>query len=67
MPHGYNFPAGWEDMNGEERNKWLTQDRACKQAMRQKTPTSDEIKKIQERHLRRQKAHPDTVTLDEWV
>jgi len=42
--HDYNLPPDWDSMSDEEKSRWMTQDRCRRQALRQKTTSSEVIK-----------------------
>ena len=61
MRHDYNLPADWETKTPKEKSRWMTQDRACRQALRQETPTGRMLRSRLERVSRRGKARSETV------
>jgi len=65
MRHDYNLPPDWEAMDSDERSRWMTQQRAKKQAMNQHTASSKEIKDREERRDRRVNARSETESLEE--
>lgn len=65
MRHDYDLPPDWEAMDSDEKSKWMTQDRAKRQAMRQSTASAKEIEDGEERRDRRVSARNETVSLEE--
>jgi len=63
MRHDYNLPPGWAGMTDEQKCRWMTQDRALRQALRQDTPTARHLENALERANRRADARSGTVDL----
>lgn len=62
MPTDYDLPRGWEAMSAAELDSWFKQERARRQAMKQRTTFSHKMERAQERAERRVEAR-NTATL----
>ena len=65
MRHDYDFPAEWASMTDVERSRWMTQDRARRQTLRQHTATAARMRHDEQRLARRASARADTVSITE--
>ena len=64
MRHDYNLPAEWTSMTDVERSRWMTQDRAFRQARRQHTATAERMEHDAMRSDRRASARPHTINIE---
>jgi len=64
MRHDYDLPADWAAMTDAERSRWLTQERAFRQAKRQHTATSERMRHDAERSERRASARAHTINIE---
>lgn len=65
MRHDYDLPADWQAMTDEQKCQWMTQERARRQSMNQKTATSKKIKKAEDRTERRVNARNEYVSVED--
>lgn len=63
MRHDYDLPPDWAAMTDEEKSRWMTQDRARRQALSQQTPHREHARKTAEREARKRSAHPGTALI----
>ena len=52
MRHDYTLPPEWNAMSDEERSQWMTQERCRRQAMGQRTSTTDALERTTSRLVR---------------
>jgi len=64
MRHDYDLPAEWAAMTDAERSRWLTQDRALRQARRQHTAAAARMRHDAERTERRVSARAHTINIE---
>jgi hypothetical protein len=64
----YDFPVWFwdEDTTDKDRSQWMSQERARRQAMRQKTGYKRQMEREHNRMNRRQEASPAFVKLEEY-
>jgi hypothetical protein len=65
MRHDYDLPQDWATMSGEEKSKWLTQERCRRQAVRQGLEDK-QLQKEKERVERKAEANPAFVKLEDY-
>jgi predicted Fe-S protein YdhL (DUF1289 family) len=61
MRHDYDLPNDWHARTDEEKSRWMTQDRARRQALSQQTPYREHARRTAEREARKRSAHPMTA------
>ena len=64
MRHDYNLPAEWDSMTDAERSRWMTQDRARRQTLRQHTATAERMEHDSMRSERRAAARSETMSIE---
>jgi len=57
MRHDYQLPGDWPSMTDDEKDRWFKQERARRQHIQQRTPTTKELSRKHTRHQRKLSAN----------